>query len=58
MITILTFPRRFKRSPRNFEARTAATKTLNAPKGVTSEAGANAYAAKFAASPIPTRGKK
>lgn len=31
------------------------TSTLNAPRGVTSVAGANAYAAKLAASPAPTR---
>lgn len=31
------------------------TSTLSAPRGVTSVAGANAYAAKLAASPAPTR---
>lgn len=36
------------------DANTADTRTLNAPSGVTSDAGANAYATKFAASPIPT----
>lgn len=30
------------------------TRTLNAPNGVTTVAGAKAYAAKFTASPIPT----
>lgn len=30
------------------------TRTLRAPRGVTKVAGANAYAAKFAASPAPT----
>lgn len=30
------------------------TRTLRAPSGVTKVAGANAYAAKFAASPAPT----
>lgn len=30
------------------------TRTLSAPRGVTKVAGANAYAAKFAASPAPT----
>jgi hypothetical protein len=30
------------------------TRTLNAPKGDTRVAGANAYATKLAASPIPT----
>lgn len=34
------------------------TKTLNAPRGVTNVAGANAYAAKLAASPIPTKNEK
>lgn len=33
------------------------TKTLSAPSGVTNVAGANAYAAKFAISPIPTENK-
>lgn len=41
-------------SLRYLEDSTADTITLNAPKGVTSEAGANAYAAKLANSPIPT----
>lgn len=48
------FPNKLSFSFRNFEAITDVTKTLKAPKGVTREAGANAYAAKFAASPIPT----
>lgn len=38
----------------NFEASTAATRTLNAPSGVTKAAGAKAYASRLAASPIPT----
>lgn len=42
-----SFPRRFNRSLRNFDAITAATKTDNAPSGVTNDAGANAYAAKL-----------
>lgn len=41
-------------SLRNFEESTAATRTLSAPNGVTSAAGANAYARRLAASPMPT----
>ncbi|GBP22781.1 Probable RNA-directed DNA polymerase from transposon BS [Eumeta japonica] len=39
---------------KNREANIAATKTLNAPNGVTNAAGAKAYANKLAASPTPT----
>lgn len=42
---------------RNLDDNTAATRTLSAPKGVTRAAGANAYARRFAASPIPTETK-
>lgn len=49
-----TFPIKLSFSLRNLEDSTAATNTLNAPKGVTNAAGANAYASKFAASPMPT----
>lgn len=44
-------------SCRYIAARIEETKTLNAPKGVTNEAGAKAYAAKLATSPIPTKSK-
>lgn len=50
----LTFPNKFNLSLRYLEANIADTRTLSAPNGVTSDAGANAYAIKFAASPIPT----
>jgi len=50
----LTFPKRFNFSLRYLDANTADIRTLKAPNGVTSDAGANAYATKFAASPIPT----
>lgn len=53
----VTFPSRLSLSCKNFVANTAATNTLNAPRGVTTEAGAKAYAAKFEASPIPTAQK-
>lgn len=49
-----TFPIKLSFSLRNFEESIAATSTLRAPSGVTSAAGANAYASRFAASPIPT----
>lgn len=52
--TSLTFPSRFNLSLRYLDVNIADTRTLNAPNGVTSDAGANAYAVKFAASPIPT----
>lgn len=38
-----------------FEAKIDVTSTLSAPNGVTREAGAKAYAAKFNNSPIPTK---
>lgn len=41
-IFIITFPKRLIFSFRYFEDNTADTITLNAPKGVTNEAGANA----------------
>jgi hypothetical protein len=41
-------------SSRKYDPRTAPTKTLNAPNGVTKIAGANAYAAKLQISPRPT----
>lgn len=49
-----TFPNKFNLSLRYLDANIADTRTLNAPSGVTRDAGANAYAVKFAASPIPT----
>lgn len=51
-------PKRFNFSLRNLEAITAEMITLRAPKGVTKEAGAKAYAAKLAASPSPTEKTK
>lgn len=45
-------------SLRNFEESIAVTKILKAPNGVTKAAGANAYAKRLAASPIPTVDKK
>lgn len=51
---LFTFPNKFSFSLRYLDANTADTSTLRAPSGVTSDAGANAYATKFAASPIPT----
>lgn len=48
---------KFIRSFKYLDAKTAETNTLNAPNGVTSDAGAKAYAAKLASSPIPTRKK-
>lgn len=53
-LSFLTFPNRFSFSLRYLEANTADTKTLKAPNGVTSDAGAYAYATKFAASPMLT----
>ena len=41
-IILHTFPNMFRFSCRNFWANTAATNILNAPRGVTSEAGAKA----------------
>lgn len=49
---------KFRCSLRNFDASTADTSTLRAPKGVTSAAGANAYARRLAASPTPTERKQ
>lgn len=42
MLNKLTFPRRFNLSFKNTDANTADTNTLNAPRGVTNEAGAKA----------------
>ena len=46
-----TMPKAFNFSLSRRWARTALTRMLSAPSGVTRMAGANAYAAKFAASP-------
>ena len=48
------FPKVPNSSFKKYEPNTAPIKTLNAPSGVTKIAGANAYAAKFAISPIMT----
>lgn len=50
-----TFPNKFIDSFRYFEAKIAVTMTLSAPRGVTSDAGANIYAAKLKNSPNPTK---
>lgn len=50
----LTFPIKLRRSFRNLDDKMAATRTLRAPSGVTSDAGAKAYATKLSASPTPT----
>lgn len=47
------FPSRFIDSPSRWEDRTALIRTLRAPSGVTTVAGANMYAAKLATSPAP-----
>lgn len=44
-----------RKNVNNFLKMTYLTSTLNAPSGVTRVAGANAYAAKLAASPAPTK---
>jgi hypothetical protein len=49
-----SFPSVPNSSFRKYDPNTAPIKTLNAPNGVTNIAGANAYAAKFAISPIMT----
>jgi len=54
----LTFPSRFSFSFKKYDDSTADTNTLSAPSGVTRDAGAKAYAAKFANSPIPTENQE
>lgn len=64
--TIITEPMRHIAQPnfpsvpsssfKKYEPSTAPIKTLNAPRGVTRMAGANAYAAKLATSPMITAG--
>lgn len=53
-IALPSFPSVPNSSSRKYEPKTAPTKTLNAPNGVTKIAGANAYAAKLQISPTPT----
>jgi len=54
----VTLPKKFKRSFKNLADRIVVTSTLRTPRVETKDAGANAYAIKFAASPIPTVSNK